>query len=184
MAKNRILCVIDAQNDFIDGALANKEAQEAVPALVEQIAKWTDVIIVTKDTHEDKTYLSTREGKYLPTKHCIKGTKGWEINKDVEKALENSLAYPVVEKSTFGSFALTDTIKKHCKVFNVSEDNLEIYFAGFCTDICVISNAILAKAAFPEASITVISNCCAGTSPSAHKAALVTMKSCQISIVL
>lgn len=182
MSKNKILCVIDAQNDFIDGALGTKEAAETISYIAPLVKNWAGVIITTQDTHDAKKYSATKEGKLLPVSHCVKGTVGWEINSEIQKVLDEALVYPSVEKSTFGDFGVVDTIKKHCKMFGVDENNLDITFVGFCTDICVISNAIIVKTAFPEANISIDVKGCAGTSPSAHKAALVAMKSCQINI--
>lgn len=183
MKKAKILCVIDAQNDFIDGVLGTKEAVEAVPAIVEKIKNWDGVVFYTKDTHDDK-YPETLEGRKLPTAHCKKGTEGRKLNKDILAVIDEAMTYPCIEKSTFGTFALVDAIKKHCKQFGIdNEEKLEITLIGFCTDICVVSNAILLKASFPESEISVDSTACAGTNPSFHKAALVTMKSCQINIL-
>jgi len=184
MSKNKILCIIDAQKDFVDGALGTNEAVEAVPHICELIDKWSGVVFTTQDTHDSEKYLSTMEGRKLPTKHCIKGTEGWKIYPKIADALKYSIAYPSIEKSTFGDFGIIDAVKKHCKLFSVNYEELDITIVGFCTDICVLSNAILLKTAFPEANITVESKCCSGTSVPAHKAALVAMKSCQINIVL
>lgn len=184
MKTHNILIIIDAQNDFIDGSLANKEAQEAVPRIVELINSqdW-DAIIATQDTH-NKNYLQTKEGLSLPVEHCILETKGWEINDDVINAITN--VYPryfkVISKPTFGSIDLCNNI------FNIldldCDDELKITFAGFCTDICVISNVLMTKANFPyTADIYVKADCCAGVTPESHEAALIVMRNCQINVI-
>lgn len=171
----KVLVVVDMQNDFVDGALGSGEAAAIVPAVVKKISGFEGEIFVTYDTHFEN-YMKTAEGKKLPVSHCIKGTFGWELNGEVKKALANK-KYTPVEKNTFGSVDLPELIKKA-----VGESEFEIELIGLCTDICVVSNALVIKANFPEAPISVDSACCAGVTPEKHEAALETMRSCQIDV--
>lgn len=165
----RTLIVVDMQNDFIDGALGTKEAQAIVPNVKKKIEEYKargDEIIFTRDTH-NREYLNTNEGKHLPVEHCIKHTYGWEISDKLDTSgciHENKL--------NFGT-----TLWKTKYKFE------EIELVGLCTDICVVSNALILKAQFPEIDITVDASCCAGVTPESHKAALTTMKMCQINVV-
>ena len=165
----KTLLVIDMQNDFIDGALGTAEAQAIVPRVKEKIAEYVksgDEIIFTRDTHGED-YLDTPEGRKLPVVHCVKNTKGWEI--------ADGLLVPgavVVDKPNFG---YPDWKEKF------SFEQVELI--GLCTDICVVSNALIIKATFPEALVKVDSACCAGVTPESHEAALVTMRMCQIDVV-
>ena len=163
------------QKDFVDGALGTKEAVAIVPAAAEKISAFDGEIFVTLDTHFDN-YMSTNEGRHLPVPHCIKGTEGWQLDKAVAKALEGK-NYTAVEKNTFGSVDLPGLIKKAA-----GNDDFTVELIGLCTDICVVSNALLIKANFPEAEIAVDAKCCAGVTPQAHEAALATMASCQITV--
>lgn len=168
----KILVVVDMQNDFIDGALGTAEAVAIVPSVIEKIKKYESeggIIVYTKDTHPED-YLSTREGKYLPVKHCIKGTQGHSIPAEILRGHDL-----IIEKPTFGSMELVDYLG--------SLDFDEIELVGLCTDICVVSNALLVKAAFPEKDVTVDSSCCAGVTSDSHNAALTTMKMCQINVI-
>lgn len=163
----KTLIVIDMQNDFIDMALGTKEAVAIVPKVNEKIesyAKNGDEIIYTRDTHAEN-YLNTPEGKKLPVPHCIKGTKGWEIADGLY--VEGS---KVIDKPNFGWPNWTE------------EDLEEVELIGLCTDICVVSNALIIKAAFPNAVVKVDKTCCAGVTPESHEAALITMKMCQIDV--
>ena len=163
----KTLIVIDMQNDFIDMALGTKEAVAIVPKVNEKIesyAKNGDEIIYTRDTHAEN-YLDTPEGKKLPVPHCIKGTKGWEIADGLY--VEGS---KVIDKPNFGWPNWTE------------EDLEEVELIGLCTDICVVSNALIIKAAFPNAVVKVDKTCCAGVTPESHEAALITMKMCQIDV--
>ena len=172
----KFLIVVDMQNDFVDGALGTREAVEIVPAAVRRIRECRDAgcrVIATLDTHEEN-YLQTAEGKKLPVPHCIRGTEGWNLNPDIAAALGKDAL--LVEKPTFGSIKLPDMIKKEAE----GENGLAIELIGLCTDICVISNALLLKAHFPEAAVSVNPACCAGVTPEKHNAALETMRSCQI----
>ena len=171
-----LLIVVDMQNDFIDEALGTPEAAGIVQRAVEKIKDFEGTIIATLDTHGED-YLDTQEGRYLPVYHCIRNTRGWELNEQVKKALEKK-GYRTVTKPTFGSLELIELIKRE---FDVS--GLQIQLIGLCTDICVVSNALLLKASFPEAKISVDSSCCAGVTQEKHEAALMTMESCQIEIV-
>ena len=172
---SKVLVVVDMQNDFIDGALGTKEAVLIVPAVVKKIEDFEGAIIATFDTHPEN-YLETAEGKKLPVPHCIKGTNGWKLNAAVENALRKKGFVPV-EKPTFGSMALPNEIIKAAGL-----EDLSIELIGLCTDICVVSNALILKACFPEAEISVDSSCCAGVTTEKHEAALETMRSCQIDI--
>lgn len=168
----KTLIVVDMQNDFIDGALGTKEAVAIVPNVKKKIEEYKargDRIIFTRDTHYDN-YLETNEGKHLPVKHCIKDTYGWEISNE----LNTSGAY-IFNKDNFG-YLMWD-------VFNGAFYGDEIELVGLCTDICVISNALILKAELPEIEITVDASCCAGVTPESHKAALLTMQMCQINVV-
>ncbi|MBR5682836.1 MAG: cysteine hydrolase [Ruminococcus sp.] len=172
----KFLVVVDMQKDFVDGALGSKEAVAIIPAAVKKITQFDGEIFATYDTHFDD-YMDTAEGRKLPVPHCIKGTEGWQLNKDISAALKGK-KYTPVEKYTFGSVKLPDLIKKAA-----GTEDFCIELIGLCTDICVISNALLLKANFPKADISVDEACCAGVTPEKHNAAVETMKSCQIDIL-
>lgn len=162
------------QNDFIDGALGTKEAQQIVSEVVQKIKQYKSAdIYATRDTHTDN-YLSTQEGKNLPVEHCIKGTKGWEIRPEIAELLQEAV---IVDKPSFGSLELAELLYAENQ-----KEELEIELVGLCTDICVVSNALLLKAKMPEIKIAVDASCCAGVTPESHKAALETMKMCQIQV--
>ncbi|MBR3056865.1 MAG: cysteine hydrolase [Clostridiales bacterium] len=171
----KTLIVVDMQKDFIDGALGTKEAEKIVSKVKAKIKKYVKDggnIIFTRDTHK-KNYMETREGKYLPVPHCIKGTPGWEIPKVLTDAAgENAV---IIDKGSFGYDKWPKVLK--------GMDPTEFEFVGLCTDICVVSNALSVKALYPEVNISVDAACCAGVTPAAHDAALATMRSCQIDIV-
>ncbi len=172
----KTLIVVDMQNDFIDMALGTKEAVaivENVRQKIGQYARRGDEIIFTRDTHGED-YLDTPEGKKLPVPHCIKGSEGWKLDANVRAALEGK-EYTVVEKPTFGSVTLPEHI--------ATAEDFSIEMLGLCTDICVVSNALLLKAHFPESSIIVHADLCAGVTPESHAAALTTMKMCQIDVL-
>lgn len=169
------LIVVDMQKDFVDGALGTPEAQAIVPAVEEKIRSFSGEIFATLDTHGED-YLSTKEGQALPVPHCIKGTPGWELNPQVAAALEGK-GYTPVEKPTFGSLVLPELLRK-----SAGEESFDLELIGLCTDICVVSNALLLKANFPQQDILVDSTCCAGVTPQSHDAALTTMKMCQIQV--
>lgn len=172
----KILVVVDMQNDFIDAALGTKEAVAIVDNVVKKINEFEGDIFVTMDTHFGN-YMETSEGKNLPVPHCIKDTNGWQLNSKVKTALENK-KHIIVEKITFGSVNLPKMI-----IAEVGLNNFKIELVGLCTDICVVSNALLLKANFPEIDITVDASCCAGVTVGKHEAALETMKSCQINVI-
>lgn len=170
------LIVIDMQKDFVDGALGTAEAVAIVPHVVQRIESFDGEIFATLDTHHDD-YLQTAEGKNLPVPHCIKDTAGWQLDKATAAALEKK-GYIAVEKPTFGSVELPRLIEAAAK-----GEDFTIELIGLCTDICVVSNALILKAVFPEAPICVDASCCAGVSPQKHEAALETMRSCQIKVI-
>ncbi|MBQ9060127.1 MAG: cysteine hydrolase [Firmicutes bacterium] len=171
----KILVVIDMQNDFIDGALGTPEAAAIVGNVRAKIREYApEDTFVTMDTHE-ADYLKTQEGKNLPVEHCIRGSKGWEVRSDIAVLLQGAAVY---EKPTFGSMKLAEDLKAIA-----DKEDIELELVGLCTDICVVSNALLLKAAMPEVPISVDAACCAGVTPDAHEAALATMRSCQIQVV-
>ena len=182
--ETKLLIVVDMQNDFIDGSLGTPEAQAIVPKVIEKIKSWDGNIICTMDTHQ-MDYLTTAEGKKLPMAHCIKFTDGWYITKDIRTALLTKENITEIEKPTFGSkdlfIRLQNAIDGMSTVYPINFT--EIQLIGLCTDICVVSNALLAKAFFPEVPIIVDASCCAGTTPENHKAALQVMKCCQIDVI-
>ena len=169
----KVLVVVDLQNDFVDMALGTKEAVEIVPNVVKEIESGEyDTIYATMDTHQ-KDYLNTLEGHYLPVEHCIEGEQGWFLEPNVQNALIKHHA-EIVEKPTFGSLSLMEKMKEN------NPD--EIVICGLCTDICVINNALLLRAALPNTKITALKNACAGTTPQKHEASLSVMESCQIEV--
>jgi len=185
MKTKKVLVVIDCQNDFITGALRNEEAIKAVPNIVKKINEFDgDYILVTMDTHESN-YLETNEGKKLPVVHCVKGTEGWQLQEDIKKVLiefdaKEGKNVMYFHKPTFGSQAMAEFLD----LDEAFEGNLDIEYVGFCTDICVVSNVLMEKAIlYDRANITVDASCCAGVTPESHKAALTTMKMCQINVI-
>ncbi len=170
------LIVVDIQNDFVDGALGTPEAVSIIPMAENKIRNFEGRIFVTYDTHFDN-YIDTAEGKKLPVAHCIKETVGWMLNDKIAVALVGK-EFVSVEKHTFGSVDLPGLIEA-----DAAGENFEISIIGLCTDICVVSNALILKANFPEKKIAVDASCCAGVSPASHKAALETMKMCQIDVI-
>lgn len=175
----KLLIVVDMQKDFIDGALGTKEAVQIVPNVVKKIEEFReagDMVIFTKDTHFDN-YMETQEGKNLPVKHCIKGTEGHEICEEI-KAVIDVDSCKVYEKLTFGSSELAQDLRDG--VYNDAES---ITLIGLCTDICVISNAMLCKTFLTETPVYIAADCCAGVTPDSHENALKAMEMCQIKIV-
>ena len=175
----KTLIVVDMQNDFIDMALGTKEAVAIVPAVKAKIEEYKskgNEIIYTRDTHGED-YMDTQEGKNLPVAHCIKGTDGWQLNHKIADALKGK-NYKTVEKLTFGSVDLSNLVKEA-----IGEEKAEITLIGLCTDICVVSNALLLKANLLDCEIFVDASCCAGVTPDTHNAALDTMRCCQINII-
>lgn len=172
----KILIVVDMQKDFVDGSLGTKEAVAILPAVTKRIRAFDGQIIVTFDTHGEN-YLETPEGKKLPVAHCIRGTEGWKLHPEVRKALEGK-NYVTLEKPTFGAVRLPELVSSLA-----GEEDFSVELIGLCTDICVVSNALLLKAHFYEKEISVNASCCAGVTPESHEAALTTMKMCQINIL-
>lgn len=166
----KFLIVVDMQNDFISGSLGSDAAKKIVPKVSELAANFCGTVIFTRDTHTND-YLNTREGKYLPVIHCVKNTHGWEICSELSDTAVN-----IIDKPSFGSMELPELIR------SFGEPD-EILLCGLCTDICVISNAMILKAAFPEADISADASCCAGVTAESHKNALNAMKSVQINII-
>lgn len=172
----KVLVVIDMQNDFIDGALGTDEAVKIVGSVAEKIREYEgQTVFATRDTHEEN-YLETAEGRHLPVPHCIRGTKGWEIRPEIAGALAQADAQ-VIDKPTFGSEVLARKLQKMAE-----QEELSIELAGLCTDICVVSNALLIKAKLPETPLKVDPACCAGVTRESHEAALLTMKMCQVDV--
>lgn len=168
-----LLIVVDMQNDFIDGALGTKEAVAIVPKVKQKIQEFQGRVLFTRDTHGEN-YMDTQEGHKLPVPHCIKGTDGWQISPELAPLCKEE----PIDKVTFGSSELGTLLQK---IDN--EDAIErITLIGLCTDICVISNALLAKAFLPEVRIAVDASCCAGVTPGSHQNALEAMKMCQIEV--
>ncbi|MDE6895986.1 MAG: cysteine hydrolase [Lachnospiraceae bacterium] len=168
-----ILVVVDMQNDFIDGALGTKEAVAIVPKVKEKIEGFQGRVLFTRDTHGEN-YMDTQEGRKLPVPHCIRDTDGWQISPELAPFCQEA----PIDKVTFGSSGLGAVLQEADR-----KDTVErITFIGLCTDICVISNALLAKAFLPEAEIVVDASCCAGVTPESHKNALEAMKVCQIQV--
>lgn len=174
---NKVLIVVDMQNDFIDGALGTGEAEAIVENVIRKIKGFDGRVMATRDTHQ-ADYLGTQEGMNLPVKHCIAGTKGWEIRDGIQKLLDKEEAL-IFDKGTFGSKNLAMQLAEMNSQKNIDE----IELIGLCTDICVISNAMVIKAFLPETRITVDASCCAGVTPASHRNALEAMKMCQISVV-
>lgn len=175
---SKLLVVVDMQNDFITGSLGTKEAEGIIQNVVSKIETYRkegSKVVYTRDTHE-KNYLETREGSNLPVVHCVKGTWGWELQEEIEKTRQQTDS--IFDKGTFGSTALGEYVAEEFK----KDSQLEIELVGLCTDICVISNALLIKAYCPEIKIAVDARCCAGVSVESHENALMAMKMCQVEI--
>ncbi|MBS6279665.1 MAG: cysteine hydrolase [Lachnospiraceae bacterium] len=179
-----ILVVVDMQNDFVDGALGTKEAVAIVPKVAEKIRLFMDGadrrVLYTRDTHEED-YLDTQEGRHLPVRHCIRGTKGWEICPEIELLRKEQ----PIDKPTFGSPVLGQLLKAQDEDLKKQgkEGITSVTLVGLCTDICVISNALLVKAFLPEIPVIVDASCCAGVTVESHQNALQAMNMCQIQIV-
>ena len=182
--KTSFLIVVDMQNDFITDSLGTKEAQGIVPHVVNRIqqAKEKDEkIIFTQDTHSNE-YLMTHEGKNLPVPHCLKSTEGWKLHPDVWAAASGCVI-TMLEKPAFGSLDLLKCLSNYTGEQGVDDKDLNMELVGLCTDICVVSNALMLRSAFPEAEISVRASCCAGVTPQKHEAALEVMRSCQIHVI-
>lgn len=174
MEKDKALLVIDMQVDFVTGALANEEAQKIIGRLQEKIEDYRSQglpVLFTRDTHGED-YMETQEGRLLPVPHCVKGSDGWQIIEELREGLKDDC---VLDKPTFGCMELPKWLRE-----KLGGAPSEIEMVGVCTDICVISNAMILKAAFPETVVKVDSSCCAGVSPQSHETALDAMKACQI----
>lgn len=169
-----ILVVVDMQNDFVTGPLGTPEARTILPKVAEKVKNFPGRVLFTRDTHEEN-YLESREGRALPVPHCIRGTRGWEICPELETLRKEE----PVDKPTFGSTGLGEVLRA---ADQYGEKIGKITLVGVCTDICVISNALLLRAFLPEAEIAVDAACCAGVTPESHQTALRTMKACQIAI--
>lgn len=170
----KVLVVVDMQNDFIDGALGTKEAAAIVPAVEEKIRGFAGKVFFTRDTHEEN-YMETQEGRNLPVPHCVRGTDGWQIREELKPYVKEA----PIDKPVFGS---TELAEKMCRL-NEKEAIESITLIGLCTDICVISNAIMLKSCLPEVEILVDSTCCAGVTVESHERALEAMKVCQIQVL-
>lgn len=172
----RYLIVIDMQNDFVTGSLGSKEAEKIVQNVLGKVNDFKGKIYFTQDTH-DEEYMSTQEGRCLPVKHCIYGTEGWELIDEL-KQLKEEKQLKAFKKNTFGSVELAETLRRE----NEENGIKSVELIGLCTDICVVSNALLIKAFLPEIPVYVDATCCAGVTPESHMASLKTMESCQINI--
>lgn len=169
-----ILVVVDMQNDFVTGPLGTPEARTILPKVAEKVKNFPGRVLFTRDTHEEN-YLESREGKALPVPHCIRGSRGWEICPELETLRKEE----PIDKPTFGSTGLGEVLRA---ADQYGEKIGKITLVGVCTDICVISNALLLRAFLPEAEIAVDAACCAGVTPESHQTALRAMKACQIAI--
>lgn len=179
----KVLLVIDMQNDFIDGALGTKEAVAIVPNVIEKIKNFDGYVLYTRDTHTEN-YMETQEGSLLPVPHCIEGSHGWELHPEIDKLRlagedPDSDFYNTFDKPSFGSTILGQAL---C-LMDEAESIESIEIIGLCTDVCVISNAMIVKAFLPETPVTVDSSCCAGVTPESHQTALDAMAACQIRII-
>lgn len=170
----KYLIVVDVQNDFVTGSLGAKEAVQIIPEVLRKVKNFEGIVYFTQDTHE-VDYLQTQEGKHLPVKHCINGTEGWQLV-DGLKQLQQEKRLHIYQKNTFGCVKLAEELRENHQKKEVES----IELIGLCTDICVVSNALLLKANMPEVPIFVDAACCAGVTPESHLAALKTMESCQI----
>ena len=178
----KITVVVDMQNDFLFGSLANDAAVDIIPAVLEEIDK-SDVVVYTRDTHGDN-YFETQEGKNLPVKHCIKGEWGWEIVDELNPhCILIKKPFYIVDKPTFGCVDIWKKWKNNFFAKLVNEKDVEVTFCGTCTDICVVSNAMIVKSLYPDIVVNVKADACAGLTPDKHKAALNVMDSCQINVI-
>ncbi len=173
MNKKKALIVVDMQTDFIEGSLGSEEARKIVPNVVKYIEDFDGLVFVTMDTHGED-YMKTVEGKHLPVPHCMLGSNGWIIDRNVNQALKKKQVLHIYNKDTFGCIKLFEEIPNEVE---------EIYIIGLCTDICVVSQALLAKAFFKDAEVYVVKDCCAGVTPETHEAALTTMKMCHVNVI-
>ncbi len=177
----KITIVIDMQNDFLTGALANPDAVSIIPSVLDQI-KNSDYVMYTRDTHGEN-YLETQEGKNLPVPHCVEGTHGWQIVDDLDPhSIADIKMWHIVNKPTFGDVNIWMDMY-FADLVNWNGEGVEVTFCGTCTDICVVSNAMIVKSLYPELVVNVKADACAGLTPEKHKAALDVMSSCQINII-
>ena len=175
-----ILVVVDMQKDFVDGALGTKEAVAILPAVTAKIEEYKargGVIFATLDTHADN-YMETAEGRNLPVVHCVRGSEGWRLHPAVAAATPEDAV--ILEKPTFGSTLLVEKIGEYVREYG--QENVRVELIGICTDICVVSNALLLKANFYEMPLSLDAACCAGVTPESHNAALTTMTMCQVAV--
>lgn len=172
----KALVVVDVQNDFVSGSLGTAEAQEMLPRLLKKVEAFEGDLFVTLDTHEEN-YLQTQEGHNLPVVHCVRGTWGWELPAELS-ALVEAKGATAFEKPCFGSVKLVEELVGR----HAAEPLESIELVGLCTDICVVSNALMIKASLPEVPVLVDATCCAGVTPEKHEAALVVMESCQVAV--
>ena len=178
-----IMVVVDMQEDFVNGVLGNNETKAVVPAVVEVVKEHRaekKQVVFTYDTHNRDTYADSQEGRNLPVPHCFKGEAGWEIVKELRPYVANTICF---EKPTFGSTELAQWLVAKAKECATKGKKLVIKLVGVCTDICVISNALLIKAFLPEVQVIVYAKCCAGVTPEKHNAALEAMRSCQVTVI-
>ena len=176
MQSKKKLVVIDVQNDFVTGSLGTKEAQAMLPRLIEKVKAFDGEILMTRDTHE-ADYMETQEGRMLPVPHCIRGTEGWALVPELE-AIRVEQNLKVYDKPCFGSLELVADMKAAYERGEL--ESLELI--GICTDICVVSNALMLKSTMPELPMYVDAECCAGVTPEKHEAALEVMRSCQVNV--
>lgn len=196
MKKINVLIVVDMQNDFTYGALRNEEGIAIIPKVVNKIKQYIDdpngVIIFTQDTHTED-YLESEEGKNLPVVHCVYNTEGWELVDEIKKLYDdyhdnegNVTKMACINKPTFGAIALGDYAFADLgidRTVRSIDQEVTVELVGLCTDICVISNAVMAKSFLPDAHIVVDASCCAGVTPESHKTALEAMKAIQVEVI-
>lgn len=183
----KVLVIVDEQKDFTNGVLGNAECNATVGKIVDIInTQEFDKVILTRDTHGDN-YLNTQEGNKLPVTHCIEGSDGWQIRDEIMQAVKHKYSinvsdkgYYLLNKHSFGSMYLGKWLEEN---YFLGQEEIEIYFTGVCTGICVISNVMITKAALPEAKISVIADACACVTPESHKIAIEAMKTCQVDII-
>ena len=179
----KITVVIDMQNDFLTGTLANPSAVSIIPSVLNEI-KNADYVMYTRDTHKENHYFGTQEGKNLPVLHCVAGSTGWQIVNELDPLnIPEIKSWFIVDKPTFGYVNIWNS-GKFAQIINENgQENVEVTFCGTCTDICVVSNAMIVKALYPEIIINVKADACAGLTPEKHQSALDAMSSCQINII-
>lgn len=181
----KITIVIDMQNDFLTGALANPDAVSIIPSVLKEINA-ADFVVYTRDTH-GSDYMETQEGKKLPVPHCINGTWGWNIVEELMPrnidSVINAGNWVIFDKPSFGYVNIWNGITGNFPDLILNNEGVEVTFCGTCTDICVVSNALIVKSLYPEVVVNVKADACAGLTPEKHKAALEVMSSCQINVI-